>query len=404
MAAEGVALAVIVDDFLDDNDVDEVERMLAEIAVAEIMELEEGEGLGEIGKYWVPVNVDINDYHNLGDPCFKLHFRMSRVVFERLSQLVENHLVATGKLKRRRRPFADIMLMVVWILATPDSFRSVSLRFGVSPGTLYLCYEYVIKALRQLSPQFISWPNEEERRQIKTSFQRATGFPGVVGCIDGTHIFITAPLTDAAQYRNRHHGYSINVQAVVDSSLLIRDLHVGEVGSMHDARVFRRSPLSQDLLQRRNRILPDEHLVGDGGYVLTDYMMIPFVNNGHLTAEQLNFNKKLSQSRVRVENAFAKAKGKWRRLKFLHARRPDIVVDHITASFVLHNFIILNGDAMIDEQELGRPIRNADVLGNEDFFEMDENELVGDQQLQAAQLRGAEKRGFIMDNLHDFVM
>lgn len=77
-------------------------------------------------------------------------------------------------------------------------------------------------------------------------------------------------------------------------------------------------------------------------------MMIPFRNNGHLTELQLNFNRRLSQCRVRVENAFARAKGKWRRLKFLHARNPLNVVDHITASFVLHNFIILHGEAMID--------------------------------------------------------
>lgn len=77
-------------------------------------------------------------------------------------------------------------------------------------------------------------------------------------------------------------------------------------------------------------------------------MMIPFQNDGHLNPEQVNFNTLLSQCRVRVENSYALAKGKWRRLKFMHARRQDIVVDHISASFVLHNFIILHGEPMID--------------------------------------------------------
>lgn len=286
--------------------------------------------------------------------------------------VVRNHLVDRGRLRRERRPLQDILLMVVWLLATPDSFRSVALRFGVNPGTLYYFYSYIIEALRELSATFITWPNAEERRVISATFQRATGFPGVIGCIDCTHIEITAPLVDAAQYINRHHSYSMNVQAVVDSSLLVRDLHVGEVGSMNDARVFRRSPLHRDLLRDLNQghiIAREEHIVGDGAYTVTDFvskftfvihafliplsdfntslslfqMMTPFPRHGNLTDQQRNFNRRLSQCRVRVENAFALEKGKWRRTKHLNARIPANVVDHITASFVLHNFIILHG-------------------------------------------------------------
>jgi len=77
-------------------------------------------------------------------------------------------------------------------------------------------------------------------------------------------------------------------------------------------------------------------------------MMVPFANNGQLTERQLNFNRRLSQCRVRVENSFAHAKGRWHRLKFLPSRRRDIVVDHITASFVLHNFLICQGEPMMD--------------------------------------------------------
>lgn len=77
-------------------------------------------------------------------------------------------------------------------------------------------------------------------------------------------------------------------------------------------------------------------------------MLTPFARAGHLTNEQVDFNKLLSQCRVRVENAFARAKGKWRRLKYLHVRIPDNAVDHIIASFVLHNFTILHGDVLFD--------------------------------------------------------
>ncbi|KAK3910414.1 Protein ALP1-like, partial [Frankliniella fusca] len=154
---------------------------------------------------------------------------------------------------------------------------------------------------------------DNHRAYIEASFQQDSGFPGVVGCIDGTNIPITAPVENPAAYRNRHHHYSMNVQAVVDHNLLVRHLHVGEAGSLNDRRVFRRSNLHDSLLVRGDaRIINlDEHLLGDGGYTLTDFMMIPLRNNGHLNENQRIFNRQLSQTRVRVENAFARAKDKW---------------------------------------------------------------------------------------------
>ncbi|KAK3920819.1 Protein ANTAGONIST OF LIKE HETEROCHROMATIN PROTEIN 1 [Frankliniella fusca] len=391
---------------------DEFMRMMmlaAEIAAIEIMELEDDVGglnLEEMGDWWVKVTVRIDDFHTMGDPCFRIHFRMSRTVFEILVTTVKNHLISKGKLQRERTPFQDIMLMVVWLLATPDSFRSVALRFGVNPGTLYYFYFYVIGALRELAPNYICWPDADERNVIKNTFERATGFPGIIGSIDGTHITVTAPLVDAASYRNRHDSYSINVQAVVDSTLMVRHLHVGEVGSMHDNRVFRRSPLYVDLLSGPpgQFISDDEHIVGDGAYTQTEFLMVPFRNNGHLTAVQLNYNKKLSQSRMRVENAFARAKGKWRRLKFLHARKQEVVVDHITASFVLHNFTILHGEPLIDEEELGRHIQQNEILGNEEFAEEEDEENAEEdpelmRRMEAAHARGLEKRLLYMDHV-----
>lgn len=76
-------------------------------------------------------------------------------------------------------------------------------------------------------------------------------------------------------------------------------------------------------------------------------MMIPFRNNGLLNENQQRYNRSLSQCRVRVEHSFGRAKGKWRRLKYLHARNQAYVIDYITGAFVLHNFVILNGEPML---------------------------------------------------------
>lgn len=88
--------------------------------------------------------------------------------------------------------------MIVWLMATPDSFRSVALRFGVHPSNLYYFYGYVIEALREIMPQYISWPSAEDRAEAKAAFLKASGFCGVVGCIDCTHIYVTAPVVDVS--------------------------------------------------------------------------------------------------------------------------------------------------------------------------------------------------------------
>jgi len=165
-------------------------------------------------------------------------------------------------------------MMVIWIFATPDSFRSVALRFGVCPSTLHFHYSYIIEALRELAPQYIRWPNAERRQQIAAAFEGASGFPGAIGCIDCTHVYITAPLENPARYRNRHHTYSLNIQAVCDHELNILDLHVGEVGSMNDNRIFRRNHLYRQLLEdnQHTTIQVDQHILGDGAYTLTDFV------------------------------------------------------------------------------------------------------------------------------------
>ncbi|KAK3924028.1 Putative nuclease [Frankliniella fusca] len=411
-----VALAV----HLNEEAEDEIDRaMLAAAQVVVLQLMEDEEPWVDAGKLhnlyrhraleasWVYVTVNLNEYHTMNDAVFKMHFRMSRRIFELLVQTVGNHLNEKGRMQRHRTDLQDILLMVVWVLATPDSFRSVALRFGRRPTTLWYFYSYVIMALRELAPRFIAWPTEGERRTIKEAFERASGFPGVIGSIDGTHVYISAPVEDAAHFINRHDTYSMNVQAVVDHTLLVRHLHVGEVGSMHDNRVFRRSPLLHDLLKEGNeRILnDDEHLLGDGAYPLTNFMMIPFPRDGPLTEAQCRFNRKLSQCRVRVENAFARAKGKWRRLKYLHARNPAIVLDYIVGSFVLHNFTILNGEQLLEEDELARPINNNQVLEDQVFDDEDDlQDLNADQQedeerLEVASIRGLEKRIMYMENL-----
>ena len=72
--------------------------------------------------------------------------------------------------------------------------------------------------------------------------------------------------------------------------------------------------------------------------------MIPYGDDGNVEEWMRTHNMLLSACRVRIENSFALLRAKNRRLKYLPMRNPYLVRSHIMASFVLHNFIKLEGN------------------------------------------------------------
>lgn len=69
-------------------------------------------------------------------------------------------------------------------------------------------------------------------------------------------------------------------------------------------------------------------------------LMRPYHDTGHLTNTQKTFNFKLSSTRMIVENANGRLKGKWRRLKHIETKTIDKAKSIIIACLVLHNFIL----------------------------------------------------------------
>ncbi|XP_069110210.1 putative nuclease HARBI1 [Argopecten irradians] len=75
----------------------------------------------------------------------------------------------------------------------------------------------VSNALASLESVFIKWPTTRAKKEkIRSAFYQQGGFPGVIGCIDGTQIRIQAPSEDEPSFVNRKGYHSINVQAICD--------------------------------------------------------------------------------------------------------------------------------------------------------------------------------------------
>ena len=168
---------------------------------------------------------------------------------------------------------------------------------------------------------------------------------GVIGAIDGSHIAIEAPLDRRDEYNNQKMTHSRILQGVCDSSKKFINCFAGFPGSCHDARVLRNSTLYRQTEVDPRVFFPSDsyHIVGDSAYPLLIWLLVPIKDIENLTHVQTRFNKRLSQTRIIIECAFALLKGRFRRLKMVVAKL-DAIPSIITAACVLHNLCLDNND------------------------------------------------------------
>ncbi|XP_050056224.1 putative nuclease HARBI1 [Aphis gossypii] len=124
---------------------------------------------------------------------------------------------------------------------------------GLSQPSVSRCISEVVTALNlpEIFNAWVKFPkNINELNDIRNGFYRNTGFPGVVGCIDCTHVAITPPSTNLNLNENQHPEYiyvnrkgyhSINVQLICDSNLKILNVNALFPGSTHDTHVWNNS-------------------------------------------------------------------------------------------------------------------------------------------------------------------
>ncbi|KMQ87441.1 nuclease harbi1 [Lasius niger] len=80
---------------------------------------------------------------------------------------------------------AKQFLIATWRMATPDSYRSICEKFNVSRATALSATRRVIRALYDLAPTVIKWPSVNNVNEVWTGFEAISGFPKIIGAIDG---------------------------------------------------------------------------------------------------------------------------------------------------------------------------------------------------------------------------
>jgi nuclease HARBI1 len=165
-------------------------------------------------------------------------------------------------------------------------------------------------------------------------FQAIAGFPGVLGCIDGTLIRIKRPKENENEYVGRKEGHRVNIQAVALPDGSFSNVVARYPGSAHDSRVFRESSLHMDLVAGRKEGL----LIGDSAYALSPFLMKPLTNPR--TQPERNYQESLLATRATVERNFGQLKGRFNCLHQKLRYSPQRACTIIAACFALQNFAI----------------------------------------------------------------
>ncbi|KAJ8968799.1 hypothetical protein NQ314_002108 [Rhamnusium bicolor] len=176
------------------------------------------------------------------------------------------------------------------------------------------------------------------------------GINNIIGVIDGSHIEINKPKEDQDASINRKGYHSLLLQGIVDHEKRFTDVFCGEPGSMHDARLLRKSGIFKKMNDEPN-FMGNCFLLGDSAYPNLSWLVTPFKDNPRITQNQKIFINRISATRVIVENAFGLLKGRFRRLKKLENFDLNLCSKVIMACCILHNICI-------DEEDLLDTDRN----------------------------------------------
>ena len=176
---------------------------------------------------------------------------------------------------------------------------------------------------------------EKSSRNLSVS-----GFSQTVAAIDCCHIRIKAPNKNPEDYINRKEYHSIVPQGLVNNRYLFRDIFVGSTGKSYDSRIFKnsykeyqkRSFLSINMLKQIGNVELSPLILGDSAYSLENWLVKPYSDRSNLSPNEARFNLALSRSRVVIENASGRLKGRFQCI----AKRLDTTLGHTVNILLQH--------------------------------------------------------------------
>lgn len=297
---------------------------------------------------------------------FKKNFRLDKFAFLYVLEQLSSELTPT------RKSFgitAQAKLCVFLRFVAEGSYQhGVGQDYGISlaQSSVSECISQVLDILeKKLCPVWIQLNmSEAEKEAAKKKFYEQSRLPGVILCVDGTHIKILPPSEDKHLFINRKGFYSLNTLIACDHKMRIRCVDARYPGSNHDSHVWNLSDARQHFEQQHQQGVRNSFILGDAGYPLEPWLITPFRSPEQFSCES-NFNKAHAKARNIVERTIGLLKNRFRCL--LGARQlhysPKKAVQFVNVCCALHNICIyfnVEDDEYLVQQHPGYDDDNYD--------------------------------------------
>lgn len=280
------------------------------------------------------------------DKMFTKMFRLNKFTCQHLINSLMLHLSRSRRITRVPVHLRVLASLYFFDQGSYQISAGHDYSFALSQPVMSRCVAEVSDAITgYLLNEWIKFPLSEEGILFtKRGFQTIGRgyFLDAVGIIDGTLIRIVAPpanhpIHPGPPYYCRKNFYAINVQVICDHNKKILNLNARYPGSVHDSAVWMMSGVRR-LLYRRYMENEADFLIGDSGYPLEPWLIVPFVNPIKHSPEAL-FNTALSSVRIFIEHTIGLLKNRFR---CIHGHRalhynPRRVAKIIYSCAVLHN-------------------------------------------------------------------
>ncbi|EDW63973.2 putative nuclease HARBI1 isoform X1 [Drosophila virilis] len=274
------------------------------------------------------------------DDQFKEQFRMQRSSFEKLLQAVGKAIAgAEHHQPIGRVSLPEKLLYTLTLLSGKKSFREVGDSFAISKSSGHEIFKWVTAAFAALMPRYVKWPADNA-----CGGSAISQLPGVVGVIDECRIPLKLPVREEVG----HLQYaSLALQAVCDERSRFLDVHIDVSDNQC---VLLKSELFERLIDMEEPLMPPhKHLVGEMMYPLLLNLMTPYAdNNGELTPCHIRYNRAVHLWNAPAERAFAALMSRFGRLKSLDVGTMEVGSIVVSATCMLHNFILDCGEPIED--------------------------------------------------------
>lgn len=140
--------------------------------------------------------------HSLDDLALYKDYRFDKEGILFLTNLLQDDLLQSNDGRGLPiKPHIAVMATLSYLGSNAFQLK-IGDTLGISQSSVSRCVKMVTLGLAKKVDQFVKFPlSDESRRSCQSGFFQLAGFPGVVSCVDGTHIKILKPSQDEHQVK-----------------------------------------------------------------------------------------------------------------------------------------------------------------------------------------------------------